>query len=196
MSNTPDRLLTSHDVGRMLQMDPSSIVKWVNDGILPAYRTPGGHRRIKASDLLSFLREHKMYVPPELEGGKKKVLIVDDDEKLLKALQRSLKSYADRLEVFTSTNGIDALVQVGAMRPDVLVLDVSMPGMDGLEVCGTLKENPATASLQVIIVSGTLNKDIETQAKDLGAAMVLKKPVTAAALADFLVGREQAASNG
>lgn len=194
--STPDRLLTSHDVGRMLQMDPSSIVKWVNDGILPAYRTPGGHRRIKSSDLLRFLHEHKMYVPPELEAGKKKVLLVDDDEKLLKALQRSLKPYGDKLEVYTANNGVDALVQVGSLRPDVLVLDVSMPGMDGLEVCGTLKENPATAGIQVIIVSGTLNKDLESQAKDLGAAVVLKKPVTASTLAEFLIGRERAAANG
>lgn len=61
-----DRLLTSHDVGRMLQMDPSSVVKWMNDGILPGYRTPGGHRRIKASELRVFLGKHQMYVPPEL----------------------------------------------------------------------------------------------------------------------------------
>lgn len=61
-----DRLLTSHDIGRMLQMDPSSIVKWMNDGILPGYRTPGGHRRIRAGVLLEFLVEHNMAIPEAL----------------------------------------------------------------------------------------------------------------------------------
>lgn len=62
----PEKLYTSHEVGALLQMDPSSIVKWVNDGMLPAYRTPGGHRRVRASDLLTFLKQHGMWIPAEL----------------------------------------------------------------------------------------------------------------------------------
>src|SRR5690242_14023312 len=81
----PDQLLTSHEVGSLLQMDPSSVVKWVNDGILPAYRTPGGHRRIRSSDLLVFLRTHSMYIPDALRGGGIKVLLVDDDTSLLQS---------------------------------------------------------------------------------------------------------------
>ncbi len=55
----PDQLLTSTQVGNLLQVNPSSVKKWVNDGHIIAFRTPGGHRRIRASDLVMFLDHHK-----------------------------------------------------------------------------------------------------------------------------------------
>lgn len=183
--NNPNQLLTSHEVGVLLQMDKSSVVKWVNDGLLPAFRTPGGHRRIRVGDLLQFLDKHGMFVPEELRGPKKRVLIVDDDEKLLKALSRSMKNYPS-LDVRTVDNGVQALVQVGAWRPDVLVLDVQMPGMSGLDVCAELKKTTETQRMQILIVTGSVSETMEKQAKDLGASAVLPKPVTAKALAEFI----------
>lgn len=182
-----DRLLTTHDVGRMLQMDPSSIVKWVNDGLLPAYKTPGGHRRIRTTDLLAFLREHKMYVPPELATGVRRVLIVDDDAKVLKALERGLKG-TEGLEVETCGSGIEALVRIGARRPHVLVLDINMPELDGFQVLERLKANPATASIEVVVVTGDATAAIDKKAKGLGAKEVMEKPLSATALNRVLNG--------
>jgi excisionase family DNA binding protein len=64
---TTDTTLTSHEAAALLQVNPSSIVKWIKDGRLHAYRTPGGHRRIRAADLVTFLIKHQMPVPRELE---------------------------------------------------------------------------------------------------------------------------------
>ena len=64
----PERLLTSHEVGALLQCNPSSVNKWVKEERIPAHRTPGGHRRIRASDLLAFLVKHGMPVPPKMQG--------------------------------------------------------------------------------------------------------------------------------
>lgn len=61
------KLFTTHDVARMLQVDPSSISKWVDTGKMGAFRTPGGHRRITEPALRAFLEEFQMPVPPELE---------------------------------------------------------------------------------------------------------------------------------
>src|SRR5688572_1146154 len=109
-----DTLLTSHQVGTLIQVNPTSVNKWIEDGLIPAFRTPGGHRRVRAIDLISFLDAHKMPVPRELSGlARRRLLLVDDDTKLLKSIQRSLKKYAERLDVLTVENGIDALVQVG-----------------------------------------------------------------------------------
>ena len=66
----PGRLLTSHEAGWYLQVNPSSINKWVKEGRIKAFRTPGGHRRITVADLIAFLEEHKMPVPETLTSGK------------------------------------------------------------------------------------------------------------------------------
>lgn len=64
----PDnKLLTSHEAAKLIQMDASSVVKWVNDGILPSHRTPGKHRRIEAGVFRKFIKEHEMAMPRELE---------------------------------------------------------------------------------------------------------------------------------
>src|SRR6476620_4737422 len=122
-----DSLLTSYQVGALLQVNPSSVNKWVKDGRIPAFRTPGGHRRIRAGDLVAFLNEHKMPVPASLtQASRRRLLIVDDDQRQLESLQRALKPYADRVELQMVGNGVDALVQVGSFKPHLVVLDVYM----------------------------------------------------------------------
>ncbi len=180
---SPDSLLTSYEVGSLLQVNPSSINKWVKDGRIPAFRTPGGHRRIRASDLVSFLTTHKMPIPRTLAGAaKRRLLIVDDDPKQLEAMRRLLKAQSDRVEVVLVDNGVDALVQIGALKPHVAVLDVFMPLVDGLEVCRRLKANPETAAIRIIVASGQMTPEVEKKAREAGADVCLAKPVNIDAL--------------
>jgi len=173
-----DQLLTSSEVGELLQVNPSSVKKWVDDGLLAAFRTPGGHRRIRAADLVTFLVRHDMPIPSDLQdAAKKRLLIVDDEVDQLKALSRSFKRFADRIEVQTTANGIDALVLVGSFHPHAVLLDVYMPGIDGLEVCRRLKKNPATKDVQVYVVSGSFTSALEQKALEAGAAKCLPKPI-------------------
>jgi excisionase family DNA binding protein len=175
-----DQLLTSSEVGELLQVNPSSVKKWVDDGLLLAFRTPGGHRRIRAADLVSFLVRHEMPIPIDLQdAAKKRLLIVDDETDQLKALARSFKRFADRVEVTTTSNGIDALVLVGSFHPHAVLLDVYMPGIDGLEVCRRLKKNPATKDVQVYVVSGAFTSALEQKALEAGAVKCLPKPIDA-----------------
>jgi CheY-like chemotaxis protein len=189
----PDTLLTSHQVGGLIQVNPTSVNKWVEEGLIPAFRTPGGHRRIKAIDLIAFLDAHKMPIPRDLEViARRRLLIVDDDTKMLKALERTAKKYAHRLQVLTVTNGIDALVQVGAFKPHLIVLDVIMPEIDGLEVCRRLKANPETAAIAVVVTSAQLKPDTVKKATEAGAAQCLPKPIELTALFQILGISQQA----
>lgn len=173
-----ENLLTSSDVGHLLQVNPSSIKKWVDEGLLVAFRTPGGHRRIRATDLVSFLLRHRMPIPAELgDAGRKRMLLVDDNAAQLSALSRSLKRHADRLEVVTANNGIDALVLVGSFHPHFIVLDMSMPELDGLEVCRRLKKRQETRDIQVLVVSEGLTTALEKKALEAGAVLCLTRPI-------------------
>ncbi len=183
----PDSLLTSTQVGNLLQVNPSSVKKWVNDGHIVAFRTPGGHRRIRALDLVAFLDQHKIPVPRQLQNaGKRRIVAVDDDLTQLRALGRSFKRWSDKLDVVLVDNGVDALVEVGASRPHGLVIDVFLPGLDGIEVCRRLKANAATKDLTIIVTSGRLTSDLEQAARAAGARRCLRKPVDVTAVIEEL----------
>ena len=65
-----NRIFTSHEVASLVQVSPSSVLKWIEQGKLRAFRTPGGHRRVAREELLDFLRAHQLPVPAELEIGR------------------------------------------------------------------------------------------------------------------------------
>jgi excisionase family DNA binding protein len=174
----PEALLTSSEVGDLLQVNPSSVKNWVNEGRISAFRTPGGHRRIRVADLVAFLDLHRMPVPKELEHvSRRRLLVVDDDPMLLRSLTREFRRHETRVQLATTQNGIDALVMVGSWRPHLIVLDVFMPEIDGLEVCRRLKANPDTQHVGVIVNSAHLTSDVERSAMNAGARRCMQKPV-------------------
>ena len=178
-----DSLLTSYQVGALLQVNPSSVNKWVKDGRIHAFRTPGGHRRIRAGDLVAFLHQHKMPVPPVLQqAARRRLLIADEDGRHLEALLRGLQTYGDRLEVNSVSNAIDALVQIGSFRPHLILIDLRLHGADGLEICRRLHIGADTRGIEVIIAHSELNPTLERQAADAGAKLCLRKPVVLEAL--------------
>src|SRR5688572_11999832 len=107
-----DQLYTTHDISRLLQVDPSTVSKWIDKGLLLAFRTPGGHRRVRSGDLRSFLISHEMPVPDELGAGPVRIVIVDDEKPVLDGLKRALKPYAAQVEVVTTTSGVEAILLV------------------------------------------------------------------------------------
>ena len=182
-----ERLLTSHEVGALLQVNPSSVKKWVNEGRIAAFRTPGGHRRIRVADLVDFLHRHAMPIPrPLAAASKRRLLIVDDDLMHLRALERRLKPYASRVQMEVTQNGIDALVMVGSFKPDLIVLDVFMPELDGLEVCRRLKLNAETRHIGVIVNSAHLTRAVEENALSAGALTCVPKPMDLKVLIEHL----------
>lgn len=183
----PEHLLTSTQVGVLLQVNPSSVKKWVNDGHIVAFRTPGGHRRIRAADLVSFLDLHKIPIPrPLFAAARRRVVVADDDPAQLRGMGRAFRRWADKVEVSFVDNGVDALIEVGAVRPHALVIDVYMPGLDGIEVCRRLHANPATRDLVIIVTSGRMTAELEQAARAAGARRVLRKPVDVTAIIDEL----------
>lgn len=187
----PDCLLTSHEVGELLQINPSSVVKWVNDGLLPAYRTPGGHRRIKPGDLVNFLRGHGMYVPAKLRpAGPMKVLLVDDDHSFLASFERAMKEYNKQVVLTGVDNGIEALLRLGASEFDAILLDVNMPEMNGLQVCKRIKNHPATKYVTVVMCTGEFSRELEKKVLAMGAKALLAKPLAPSQLVELLLSQD------
>jgi len=105
-----------------------------------------------------------------------RIIVVDDDRNLLRAIQRTVRD--DRtVELTVVDNGIDALIAVGATKPDLVVMDIFMPGLDGLEACRRIKANSETRDVQVVLATASLTPDLEAAAHRAGARRAIAKPV-------------------
>ncbi|HYR43265.1 MAG TPA: response regulator [Terriglobia bacterium] len=166
-------IYTTHEVSRLLHVNPRSVINWIEQNLLPSYRTPGGHRRIRREDLLAFLRKHQIPTPASLVDGKFSVLIVDDEDEIIKIV----RTYFERqggYEVSSASDGITALIEVGRVKPDLLILDIMIPGVDGVEVCRRIKAGSANKTA-IIAVSGMA--DSEKKILEAGADSFMSKPV-------------------
>jgi len=182
-------VFTTFEAAKLCHVSPLSIINWVNAGRLAAFRTPGGHRRIRREDLVMFMRENGLPLPDELKtgSGRRKVLIVDDEASIRELLAEHLsKRSRDPFEVSTAADGFEAGRLVATLRPDVVVLDLRMPGLDGFQVCKTIKADPETASTTVVAMTGYHTPEIEARILECGATRCFAKPLDAGALASFI----------
>jgi excisionase family DNA binding protein len=173
-----DTLLTSYQVGTILQVNPSSVNKWVKDGRIPAFRTPGGHRRIRAGDLVSFLHAHKMPVPSSLaNASRKRVLVVDANDTQRTHMQQALSAYEDRVQVESASDPMDAMLKVGTLQPHVVLVDLDSPGMDGLDICRRMKNHLSESNIHIITVASETSEELGRKSKEAGASQLMSKPV-------------------
>src|SRR5258705_725498 len=130
------RYLTTGKVGEMLEVPPADIKKWIQQGKLAAFRTPGGHFRIVADEFERFQKPHGFGAGA---GEPPRVLVVDDQSEVAEALVASLRAYDPRARMENPANGFEGLLKVGTFRPHVLLLDPRMPGIGGVQVFRPVK---------------------------------------------------------
>jgi len=177
------KTLTTFAIAGMLQVDPGSVANWIDQKLLKAYRTPGGHRRVAADDLVRFLREHGMPVPEELGAPRVRVLVVDDEPAVTQTISRAIRSAHVAYEVIEANDGFTAGTMVALLKPDVVLLDLRMPGIDGYEVCRLIKSNEATRQVEVLAMTAYPSAESEKRIIECGARVCLTKPLNMALLA-------------
>jgi excisionase family DNA binding protein len=173
-------LLTTHDAAQILGLHPFSVARYIDSGVLKGFRTAGGHRRVVASDLRTYLLENDIPVPPQLSGGgsKLKLLVVDDEQAVLNALKRAFKPFSSEVSLTTTTSGVEALLLLGDLMPDALLLDINMPGLDGFEVCERITRHKSLSGVKVVVMSALHRSDIIGSSLTAGAIACLAKPVS------------------
>ena len=108
---------------------------------------------------------------------RRKILVVEDDPDQLEAIRGSLKEAG--FAIGTACNGVDALVKTRSVSPDLIVLDLVLPQLNGLDFCKTLRENPATASIPVIMLTGMDSYFTRVAGFEAGINLYLTKPYQA-----------------
>jgi excisionase family DNA binding protein len=149
-----EKIYTTFQIADICGVRPTTIIKWVKQKKIKAYVTLGGHRRIQESDLLQFLKEHDFPIPKGMDQPQRRILIVEDDDAVGNLLQKAFKKAAPEAEVKWTQDGIGALLAMGDLPPDLMVLDVVMPVVDGASVLATLRSDPRTRKIKVVGITG------------------------------------------
>lgn len=171
MQKRPSNILTTHEISQLLGVSAGATIKWIEKGLLPSFRTPGGHRRVVKEDLLDFLRAQKIPVPPSLVPSPR-ILVVDDDETILSVFERMFSR--EEATVKTVNNGVEALIAVGKFDPTVIVLDIEMPGLDGVEVCRRIRAMGLKCA--ILAISGVNIQENRGRVLESGADAFVAKP--------------------
>ena len=178
--NSAEAFLTTGEAARHCQVSSAALKRWIRAGRLAGFKTVGGHARIPVDEFKRFLREHGMPPYPAAAPASIPVLVVDDEPDVVGFLTALLVEHPLGFKVETATDGYEALIKVGAFKPALLILDVLMPLLDGVEVCRRLKRNPATRELKILGISGF--PDAVAALLAAGADACLTKPLSLQAI--------------
>jgi excisionase family DNA binding protein len=174
---------TTGEAAKICKVSQQTIIRCFDSGQLKGFRVPGSRfRRIPRDVLYKFMKENG--IPTDaLESGKRKAMIVDDDRELVELLREVLEADG-RFEVRAVNNGFDAGMMVKEYRPDIIVLDVMLPDINGREVCQRVRSDSTLDGTKIICISGMVEADRIDDLKDAGANDFMQKPFEVDALLD------------
>lgn len=164
-------------VARVLQVTPATVASWIDQGHLKGHRTPTGRRRVASADLADFLRAHGMAVPNELSSARERpvIVVVEDDPGYLKALVRMVEHEAPEVEIVEAMTGVDGLLEIGRVSPDLVVLDYALPDLNAVQVVERLLDPSKRLTAPVMIVTGGLPAEAENDLRRLGVRAIVNK---------------------
>jgi excisionase family DNA binding protein len=173
-----DDVLTVFKASKYCNVSTKTIINWIDSGHIEAYKTVGGHRRIRKSDLESFMRKQGIPIPEaEIEEERKRILVVDDDPIIVETIVQALEEDEYNYEVISASDGFEAGIQVNHFKPHLILLDIMMPDIKGYEVCKKIKSNEATKDTKIIVLSAYLDEEKFRKMKEYGADVCFSKPL-------------------
>jgi excisionase family DNA binding protein len=176
-------VFTTGEAAKICKVSQQTIIRCFDSGQLKGFRVPGSRfRRIPRNELFQFMRDNG--IPTDaLESGKRKILVVDDDVELVELITDVLDKDG-RFEVRSVNNGFDAGMMVKEYHPDLIVLDVMLPDINGKEVCQRVRSDPSMDDVKIICISGMVEQDKIEDLRAAGANDFLQKPFEVDQLVD------------
>ena len=178
-SKEEETFLTTRQAAERLGVNFRTIQNWVEKGVLHAWKTVGGHRRIARSSVDDFLlqRKNALHGIPEVPQEKLKILIVEDESALRGVYEVYFDVWDLPVELSLAANGVEGLLCIGRNKPHVIITDLLMPDMDGFAMLRILLQDPSCQDIRYIVVTRLSDADIDEQGGLPDLVMVLKKPM-------------------
>ncbi len=178
-------LLTPRELAELCGVSPDTVRSWCFRKQIKFATTPGGHKRFRRQDVLEFLKDRGFPLPPTDKVSPIKVLVVDDEDAFRKSLVGALQK-EPAFNVKEAGDGYEAGRMLGEFEPDVLVLDIVMPGIDGFKVCSDIRKRTQGEHVRIIAVTGYPDENVFQQAREAGANECLSKPLDVGTLIELI----------
>ncbi len=175
------KLCTTKQAADKLGATSRTILLWSQSGLLKSWKTPGGHRRFSLAEVedlaINLEEKSKLSQKIELEKSKLKILVVEDDSYLLNLYSLNISSWNLPLELELSHDGYDGLYKAGSFNPDLLILDLDLPNVNGLQIIATLIKNNGINFDNILIVTGLSRSEISNDFVNTEKMTIIKKPI-------------------
>lgn len=176
----PEDFCSTREAASLLGVSIKTIQLWSESGILTAWKTPGGHRRILKQSVEQLLRQRDQAASQAgMPGNARRftALVVDDESATRRLYELVIAGWGLPIRVVTAQNGFEGLIRIGEEKPDLLLTDLQMPGMDGFRMITSLREHPDTRLLHVIVASGLTEPEIRDRGGLPADVHFFSKPV-------------------
>lgn len=172
----PEEVCGTVYAAKLLGLSVGSVQSLVEKNELQAWKTKGGHRRISMQSIRDYQRQHGLASSDD-RGATLRVLVVDDDAASLEMFRHTMASWQLPIDCTTMSSALEAIIDIGSIRPDVLITDLRMPGVDGFELLRTLDSNPNFASLLIIALTGLTGEEVARKGGLPSKTIMVQKPV-------------------
>ena len=171
------KFLKTNEAAKYLGVSRSSLANWIRQGLISGGTTPGGHYRFTSEELDRFAIERGLNIPGTSSAADvSRILLIEDDPDFREYVVEALEVFSG-FELKEAADGVKGALLVGSWEPDLIILDIRMPNMNGLEFCKLLRENYGDDGIKVIVASAHLSPDVKTDLERLGVDLILEKPV-------------------
>lgn len=172
MKKSKELLLTPSKAAELLSVSPTTIRLWARNGRLTSVKTPGGHRRFNRDEVMSLLTPSSSDVDNDFS-----ILVVEDDKKFADMLVQIIESYFPDIKISIAYSGFEAGDLLHSLKPNIVILDLMMTGVDGFFICHRIKNTPSTKHINVIAMTGALTQENVKRITLLGAEECFGKPL-------------------
>ena len=176
-SNLKKEVYSSRETAQILGVSLRTIQLWVESGILDAWKTAGGHRRIVKASVERFLNQQYAAIEESQRETSLSIVIIEDDQFQLELYRMKLKEWPLPLQVSIASDGIEGLLLIGQKTPDLVIADLSLPGIDGVRMVQSLLTTSTQVSPKVIVMSSLSDHAIESLGGIPEEVPFLRKPV-------------------
>ena len=188
---TPKTFCTTREAAKLLSVSLRTAQLWVESGLLEAWKTEGGHRRISRQSIENLLEKtsakRALQAVAESQSGKSleqknqreelTVLVVEDEPALRRLYEIKLRGWQLPIKVISADDGYEALILIGKNKPDLLITDLHMPGMDGFRMINTICSMPELSDVEIVVVSGLDAAEIARRGDIPKGIPILPKPI-------------------
>ena len=177
------RAFGTYAIAKICHVAPITVGRWIEEGKLPFFTTGGGHRRVWDTDLAAFLKAHNYPAPPNLLSNlNPTVLIVEDNTVTRRLIRRTLEQFVPKFTIREAADGFEAGEMISKTLPNLIVLDIWLPGINGIEICKKIRQDKARKNLKILAINGDASNDTKKKVMKAGADAFLAKPFKAEAL--------------